>query len=88
MNGEDDEIAKYVQSLLDHGRGGECECRDCTSCRTLQAIFEVVRDRLFTSFIYSEVMMASVGPKDLGIRHRGAGHTNMWGRELTAKRVV
>ena len=56
-NGDDSEIAKYIQGLLDHHIG--CELDDCASCRTLHGILELVRRRLFTSPLFPEVMVSS-----------------------------
>ena len=58
MIGDDNEIAEYVQSLLEHGI--ECESQDCPSCHSLQSIFEIVRARLFSSSLYPEVAISGI----------------------------
>jgi len=56
MNVDDNEIAEYVESLLDHGV--DCEAQDCPSCHALQDIFQIVRTRLFASSHYPEVAIS------------------------------
>jgi hypothetical protein len=57
MDGNEEEIAEYLQLLLDHGR--DCESEDCPTCQKLHGIFEVIQNRLFTSPVYPEVMAAA-----------------------------
>jgi len=57
MKGEDAELAGYMRSLLEHAR--ECEVEACPSCQRLHAIFELIRNRLFNSPIYPDVMLAA-----------------------------
>jgi hypothetical protein len=57
MNSNEAEIAEYLQSLLDHS--GDCESEDCPTCQKLHGIFEVIKNRLFSSPVYPEVMAAA-----------------------------
>ncbi len=71
MSGEDDEIAKYLRSLLDHA--SECSREDCPSCQTLRGAFELIRNRLFSSPVYPQVMLATAVSKNQPMPDRGAG---------------
>jgi hypothetical protein len=53
MNGE---IAAYLQGLLEHSR--ECQSTDCPSCRKLDEIFDVVKNRIFSSLVYTKIAVA------------------------------
>jgi hypothetical protein len=44
----DDEIRKYLGSLLEHRK--TCKTDDCRSCLTLNRICEVIRHRIFSGF--------------------------------------
>jgi hypothetical protein len=57
MSGEDTEIANYLRTLIDHV--GQCDCDDCPTCGKLQAILEIVKNRLFGSLVYPERMISA-----------------------------
>jgi len=57
MNGKDAEITEYLRFLLEHQ--GKCESQQCPSCLTLQNIFELTRNRLFSGPVYPKVMSSA-----------------------------
>lgn len=54
-----DEMAVYLEELLDHER--TCEVADCAVCQCAQNIYGVVRNVIFSGVVYPEVTIAARG---------------------------
>jgi hypothetical protein len=57
MNRDDAEIANYLRFLLEHQE--RCHLEQCTSCLTLQGMFQQIRARLFSGPIHAKAAVAA-----------------------------
>jgi len=67
-----DEMAVYLEELLDHERS--CEVRDCALCQCAQTIYRLVRNVIFSGVVYPDVTIAARG-RVIGARNRADGST-------------
>ena len=52
-----DEIAVYLQELLEHER--DCTVETCSRCRSARNIYKVVRNAVFSGVVYPHVTIAA-----------------------------
>ena len=52
-----DEIAVYLQELLEHER--DCTVESCSRCRSARNIYKAVRNVVFSGKVYPHVTIAS-----------------------------